>query len=349
MSARTLVLDRGTGHEEVVSCVDPETGLRAIIAIYSTALGPALGGTRFYPYPDEDAALADVLELARAMAYKSALAGLALGGGKAVIIGDPARDKTAPLLRAYGAFINGLGGRYITACDVGTESADMDVVASVCPFTTGRTASTGGAGDSSILTAYGVALGMRAAAEELWGGAALRGRRVGVEGVGKVGARLVDHLLEEGCAVTVFDVDGAAVARTVARHPQVTVVPHREALIGADIDVYAPCALGGTVTVDALTSLRARIVCGGANNQLAPGAEELLADRGTVYVPDFMVNAGGLIQVAEEIGGFDADRARQRATGIYETTKRVLRIAARDGILPVAAAERLAEHRMAQP
>jgi valine dehydrogenase (NAD+) len=170
-----------------------------------------------------------------------------------------------------------------------------------------------------------------------------------VEGVGKVGARLVDHLLEEGCAVTVFDVDGAAVARTVARHPQVTVVRDREALIGADIDVYAPCALGGTVTVDALTSLRARIVCGGANNQLAPGAEELLADRGTVYVPDFMVNAGGLIQVAEEIGGFDAERARQRATGIYETTKRVLRIAARDGILPVAAAERLAEHRMAQP
>src|SRR5246127_524248 len=185
-------------HEQVAFCQDQPTGLKAIIGIYSTALGPALGGTRFYPYTSEDEALADVLRLSMAMAYKNALAGLDLGGGKAVIIGDPAQLKTEPLLRAYGRFVASLGGRYITACDVGTRCEDMDIIARECRYVTGRTAANGGAGDSSVLTALGVMYGLRAAAEHAWQSTSLRGRLVGVEGVGKVGHRLVDHLIEAG-------------------------------------------------------------------------------------------------------------------------------------------------------
>src|SRR5215469_262943 len=208
-----------SGHEQVVFCHDAPTGLRAIIAIYSTALGPALGGTRFYPYPSEDAALADVLNLSRAMAYKNALADLDHGGGKAVIIGDPARLKSEALLRAYGRFVQSLNGRYITACDVGTYSEDMDIVARECRHVTGRTEPNGGAGDSSVLTAFGVFQGMRAAAEHTWGTSSLEDRRVGVEGVGKVGRRLVDHLIEAGAQVVICDVNPDAVERIRARYP----------------------------------------------------------------------------------------------------------------------------------
>src|SRR4051812_14108958 len=195
------VFDRGTGHEQVVFCQDPASGLRAIIAIYSTALGPALGGTRFYPYASEEAALADVLNLSRAMAYKAACAGLDLGGGKAVIIGDPATHKTESLLRAYGRFVQSLDGRYYTACDVGTYVEDMDVIARESSYVTGRSPAHGGAGDSSILTAYGVFQGMRAAAQIAWDNPSLAGRRVGVAGVGKVGHHLVEHLREDGASV----------------------------------------------------------------------------------------------------------------------------------------------------
>src|SRR3954451_20019002 len=212
----TGVFDRGTGHEQVTYFNDPASGLRAIIAIYSTALGPALGGTRFYPYANEDDALADVLNLSRAMAYKAACAGLDLGGGKAVIIGDPATDKSEALLRAYGRFVESLGGRYYTACDVGTYVEDMDVVARESRFVTGRSPAHGGAGDSSILTAYGVFQGMRAAAEHTWGAPTLHGKRVAVEGVGKVGHHLVEHLVEDGASIVVSDVNPAAIERVRA-------------------------------------------------------------------------------------------------------------------------------------
>src|SRR5262245_8645013 len=201
-----------SSHEQVVYCHDQASGLRAIIAIYSTALGPALGGTRFYPYKSEKAALADVLDLARAMAYKNALAGLDHGGGKAVIWGDPATLKSEALLRAYGRFIESLGGRYITACDVGTYVQDMDVVARETRWVTGRSPEHGGAGDSSILTAFGVFQGMRASAEHLWGAPSLQGRTVGIAGVGKVGRHLVEHLLEDGARVVITDVNENAVA-----------------------------------------------------------------------------------------------------------------------------------------
>jgi valine dehydrogenase (NAD+) len=339
----------GTPHEQVVFCHDEATGLRAIIAIYSTALGPALGGTRFYPYGSEDEALDDVLNLSKGMAYKNALADLDLGGGKAVIIGDPAAIKTEGLLRAYGRFVQSLHGRYFTACDVGTFSEDMDVIARECDYVTGRTLAHGGAGDSSILTAFGVFQGMRAAAEHTWGDPTLRGRRVGVEGVGKVGRRLVEHLVTDGAEVVITDVTEAAIDRVRGEHPEVEVVDGHDALTGAELDVYAPCAMGGALDDATVEALRAKIVCGGANNQLAhAGIEKQLADRGVLYAPDYVVNSGGVIQVADEIEGFDFDRARQKATGIFDTTRRIFQIASDEGVPPAVAADRLAERRMSE-
>jgi valine dehydrogenase (NAD+) len=338
-----------TGHEQVVFCQDTQSGLRAIIAIYSTALGPSLGGTRFYPYPDEDAALADVLNLSRAMAYKNALAGLDLGGGKAVIMGDPARDKSEALLRAYGRFVQSLGGRYLTACDIGTTSADMDMIARECRYVTGRTVPNGGAGDSGVLTAFGVFQGMRAAAEHLWGSPSLAGRLVGVEGVGKVGRRLVGHLLDEGARVVACDLDAAAVQRVLDRHPPVTAASDRDALLGHPLDIYSPCALGGSLNEQTVTAMTARIVCGGANNQLAqPGLEKALADRGILYAPDYVVNSGGVIQVADELAGFSFERAKERAGQIFTTTKKIFALADEDGVPPAVAADRLAERRMSE-
>jgi len=336
-------------HEQVVFCHDGPTGLRAIIAIYSTALGPSLGGTRFYPYLTQDAAVADVLNLAKAMAYKNALAGLDLGGGKAVIIGDPDVIKSEALLRAYGRFVQSLNGRYITACDIGTYCQDMDIVARECQFVTGRTEPQGGAGDSSVLTALGVFQGMRAAAEHAWGSPSLGGRVVAVEGVGKVGSHLVGHLITDEARVTIFDVSDAAVRRILAKYPGVTVAAGRAALISGDIDVYAPCALGGAIDDHTVSSLKARIVCGGANNQLAhPGVDKLLEDHGVLYAPDYVVNAGGVIQVADELQGFNFDRARARAEQIFDTTRRILSVAGQEGVPPAAAADRMAERRMSE-
>ena len=287
-------------HEQVVFCQDRASGLKAIIGIYSTALGPALGGTRFYPYASEEEALHDVLELSRGMAYKNALAGLDLGGGKAVILGDPERIKTEQLLRAYGRFVHSLNGRYYTACDVGTYTWDMDLVARETRFVTGRGVEHGGAGDSSILTAWGVFQGMRAAAEHRWGSPSLSGRRVGISGLGKVGKYLTGHLLEEGAEVVASDVNPKALAWAAVTYPQVSLVSDNTALITSDIDIYAPCALGFALSDETVPVLRAQVVAGAANNQLAhPGVEKLLMDRGILYAPDYCVNSGGVIQVAD--------------------------------------------------
>src|SRR5687767_5776745 len=341
------VFELGAEHEQVVFSNDPASGLRAVIAIHSTALGPALGGTRFYPYASTDDAVRDVLNLSRGMSYKASLAGLDLGGGKAVIIGDPHTLKSEALLRAYGRFVQSLHGRYYTACDVGTYCEDMDHVARECDFVTGRTAAHGGAGDSSVLTAYGVFQGMRAAAEVVWGGPTLAGRTVGVAGVGKVGHHLVRHLIDDGASVVVTDVYAPSVERIVAEFPQVTVVASTDALVASELDVYAPCALGGALTDEVVAVLSARIVCGAANNQLAhPGIEKVLEEQGILYAPDYCVNSGGLIQVADELEGFSFERAKSRATGIFDTTKAVLELAASDGVPPAVAADRLAEQRM---
>ncbi|MGY1806601.1 Glu/Leu/Phe/Val dehydrogenase [Blastococcus sp. SYSU D00669] len=337
----------GSGHEQVVFCSDPASGLRAIIAVYSTALGPALGGTRFYPYPSEEAALADVLALSTAMAYKNSLAGLDLGGGKAVIIGDPRTDKTEALLRAYGRFVEALGGRYLTACDVGTYNADLDVVARETRFAHGRSEAYGGCGDSSVLTAYGVYLGMRAAAQHRWGDPSLAGRTVAVAGAGKVGSHLVGHLVEDGADVLVTDVDPAAVERVQARFPQVKSVPDTATLVRTAHDVYSPNALGGALDDATVDVLPAQIVCGGANNQLAtPGIADRLVERGILYAPDYLVNAGGVIQVEDERHGFSFARAQAKASGIFDVALRVFRTADEQGVSPAVAADRLAEERM---
>ena len=340
---------KDAGHEQVVFCQDRASGLKAIIAVYSTALGPALGGTRFYPYASEDAAVEDVLKLSKAMAYKAACAGIDLGGGKAVILGDPTRDKSEALLRAYGRFVQSLGGRYYTACDVGTFVQDMDVIAKETAYATGRSPEDGGAGDSAVLTAYGVFQAMRAAAQHTWGAPTLSGRRVAVEGVGKVGHHLVEHLLADGASVVVSDVDRAALERSQALGAQAMDV---EAMRTADCDVYAPCALGGSVTDELVPALQARVVCGAANNQLAhPGVEKVLADRGILYTPDYVANAGGLVQVADEAvgrGGFRFERARAKATKIFDTTLAIFALADSDGVPPAVAADRLAERRMTE-
>jgi valine dehydrogenase (NAD+) len=340
-------LDRAP-HEQVVRCHDAATGLLGYIAIHSTALGPALGGTRFFPYPSEAEALADALRLSRAMSYKNALAGLDHGGGKAVIVGDPATDKTPDLLRAYGRFVEALGGRYVTAADAGSTVADMDVVGTASHWVTGRSPANGGCGDSSLLTAYGLFTGMRAAAQVHWGEPSLSGRTVGVCGVGKVGTHLVGHLVGDGATVVVTDVDPAAVARVTAAHPEVRAVADADALVRTPIDVYSPCALGGALDDDTVAVLTASVVCGAANNQLAhPGIADALAARAILYAPDFVVNAGGVIQVADELVGFSMERARAKTSGIFQTTVSVLTSAAEQGISPAVAADRLAEARMA--
>ncbi|MGW3626294.1 Leu/Phe/Val dehydrogenase [Streptomyces sp. NPDC000880] len=344
--------DQG-GHEQVVLCQDRASGLKAVIAIHSTALGPALGGTRFYPYATEEEAVADALNLSRGMSYKNAMAGLDHGGGKAVIIGDPAKIEArqrTELLLAYGRFVDSLGGRYVTACDVGTYVADMDVVARETRWATGRSPENGGAGDSSVLTAYGVFQGMRASAQHLWGDPTLRGRKVGIAGVGKVGHHLVEHLLQDAAEVVITDVREESVRRILDRHPQVTAVADTDALIRTEgLDVYAPCALGGALNDHSVPVVTAKVVCGAANNQLAhPGVEKDIADRGILYAPDYVVNAGGVIQVADELHGFDFDRCKAKAAKIFDTTLAIFARAKEDGIPPAAAADRIAEQRMAE-
>ncbi len=334
-------------YEQVVYCHDRPSGLRAIIAIHSTRLGPALGGTRFYPYASEDAALVDVLHLARAMTYKAAVAGLELGGGKAVIIGDPTTVKSEALLRAYGRYVDTLGGRYLTAEDVGTTQADMDLLRGETRFVTGTSEYLGGSGGPSAATAHGVLWAMKAVARHLWDNPSLQDRHIVVSGVGKVGEQLVGDLVDEGARVTVADIDATAVSRAVAEHgvEQVAVADaHR-----ADCDIFSPCALGEVLDVTTIAELRCAAVVGSANNQLAgPEATSLLAQAGVTYATDYVVNAGGLINIADELapGGYDRKRAFASVQAIFDTTSTLL-VTAEDGAVSATqAADQLAERRL---
>jgi len=336
-------------YEQVVFCHDRRTGLRAVVCIHSTRLGPALGGTRFYPYADEDDAVEDVVRLARGMTYKSAAAGLDLGGGKAVILGDPATVKTEALLRAYARFVDSLGGRYITAEDVGTTQADMDIVRRETAHVTGVSRALGGSGDPSAATAYGVLHGMKAATRHLWGDGSLEGRHVAVAGVGKVGSNLVRHLVEERARVTITDVNHDAIA-TAAHDFGVDTAPV-EKIHAVECDIYSPCALGATLNASTIPELRCRAVVGSANNQLAePRDADRMADAGVLYAPDFVVNAGGVINIAEElsVGGYHRERAYAAVRRIYDTTLAVIGTAAAEGITTAAAAEHVAERRIAE-
>ena len=335
-------------YEQVVFCHDRPTGLRAVVAIHSTVLGPSLGGTRFYPYATEDDAVEDVLRLARGMTYKSAAAGLDLGGGKAVILGDPAKDKTEALMRAYARFVDTLGGRYITAEDVGTTQADMDLIRRETHSVTGVSRALGGSGDPSAATAYGVLHAMKATAKSMWGDADLDDRHIVVSGVGKVGYALVRHLVEERSRVTIADVNEAAVAEA-AKDFGVDAVPAEKAH-AVECDIFSPCAMGGALSRATIPELRCHAVVGSANNQLAePAAAELLAKAGVVYAPDYIVNAGGVINIAEELSpaGYHRERAYAAIRRIFDTTTQVLAIAAREGITTAAAADHIAEGRIA--
>jgi len=337
----------GDEYEQVVFSHEGTSGLRAIIAIHSTRLGPALGGTRFYPYGNEDEAIEDVLRLARGMTYKAAAAGLDLGGGKAVIIGNPAVDKSEALLRSYARFVESLGGRYITAEDVGTTQADMDLIRRETRFVTGVSEELGGSGDPSAATAYGVRWAMKAVARYLWGTTSLEGRHVAVSGVGKVGTHLVGDLVEEGARVTVADVVPAAVERVVRQFGAEPVAVEKAHAV--DCDIYSPCALGGALNASTIPELRCAAVVGSANNQLAePSCADLLHEANVLYATDYVVNAGGLINIAEELGprGYHRERAYAAVRRVGDNIERVLAIADADGITTAAAADRLAERRI---
>ena len=335
----------GDGYEQVVFCSDDQSGLRAIIAIHSTKLGPALGGTRFYDYGNENEALVDVLRLAKGMTYKAAAAGLDLGGGKGVIIGDPTRIKSEELLRAYGRFIETLGGRYITAEDVGTALEDMDTVRRETRWVCGCSHTYGGSGDPSPVTAYGVLQGIKASVLEVFGSPELEGRTVALQGVGKVGFALCGYLVEQGAKVTIGDISVDNLARAVSTHG-VETLPLKE-IHKMDADIFAPCALGGMINDDTLSDFRCRIIAGAANNQLArPEHGEKLRDLGILYAPDFVINSGGLMNVEDELRGYDRERAMQRVEGIYKQLQNIFALSRERGISTAAAAEEYAQDRI---
>jgi len=333
-------------HERVGATWRRDSGLVAIVAIHSTALGPALGGTRFFPYATFAAGLDDVLRLSKAMSYKAALAGLAFGGGKAVIIGDPA-GKTEALLHDYAKFVDSFEGSYMTAEDVGTSQADMDYLGRFTPYVTGRSRELGGSGDPSPVTAYGVMRAMEATAEALTGTPSLEGLRVAISGVGKVGHTLAVLCHERGATLTVADVSTEAVQTLLEEVPAGAVEP--AAVHRVECDIYAPCALGGAISRETAAELRCRAVCGAANNQLAePEVEGLLAERGIVYVPDYLANAGGIINIAYEHGGYDEEAALAHVGRIFETARRLFEQARATGEPLSVLADRAAEEAMAR-
>jgi leucine dehydrogenase len=335
----------GAGHEQIVFCSDDQSSLQAIIAIHSTALGPALGGTRFYPYRNEEDALVDVLRLAKGMTYKAAAAGLDLGGGKAVIIGDPRRIKTEELLRAYGRFVETLNGRYITAEDVGTQLEDMDIVRRETRWVTGCSHTFGGSGDPSPVTAWGVTQGMKACCLELFGDPSLEGITVAIQGVGKVGHALCGYLVEEGAQVTIADVDVDNLGKAVSDFG-VETVP-LDQVHKLDVDIFAPCALGAVINDDTISELRCKIIAGSANNQLARDEHgEKLRDLGILYAPDFVVNAGGLINVEDELRGYDQARAMKRVEAIYKQLQHIFTVSKERNMSTAKAALEHAEARI---
>jgi leucine dehydrogenase len=337
---------RARGHEQVTFCNDESSGLRAIIAIHDTTLGPAIGGVRMWPYKSESEALEDVLRLSRGMTFKAAAAGLNLGGGKAVIIGDPKKDKSEALFRAYGRFVEGLGGRYITAEDVGTDVRAMEWVRMETQFVTGISRALGGSGDPAPVTALGVFMGMKATAQELWGSDALEGRRVLIQGVGAVGYLLARHLVNAGARVTCCDLDREMLARA-QRELGVGVVEPQH-IFDLEAEFFAPCALGGVLNDETIPRLKVHAVAGSANNVLHNEKRHgrMLTERGILYAPDYVINAGGLINVANELEGYDQERAFAQAESIYEILRRIYRIAREEDVPTSVAADNLALERM---
>jgi len=311
-------------HEQIVFCNDKDTGLKAIIGIHNTVLGPALGGTRMWNYNNEWEALNDVLRLSRGMTFKSAITGLNLGGGKAVIIGDAKTQKTPELMKKFGEFVHSLSGRYITAEDVGMTTNDMDTIREVTPYVTGISESKGGAGSPSPITAYGVFMGMKAAAKFKYGSDVLEDKSVFVQGIGNVGEALVEHLTNEGARVTITDINQNRLEEVRSKY-DVTIYEGQD-IYSEPMDIYAPCALGATINDDTIHKLRADIIAGAANNQLADEVKhgKLLQDKHILYAPDFLINAGGIINVYAELENYDRQEIIRKTENIYNTTLEIL-------------------------
>lgn len=335
-------------HEQIVFCNDKDTGLKAIIGIHNSVMGPALGGTRMYNYANEWEALNDVLRLSRGMTFKAAITGLNIGGGKAVIIGDAKTQKTPELMRKFGEFVHSLSGRYITAEDVGMETADMDIVRDVTPYVTGISESRGGAGNPSPVTAYGVYLGMKAAAKQQFGSDVLSGKKVLVQGIGHVGETLVDYLTKEGAVVTIADINEQKLNEVGTKYN--AQIFRGEDLYSADVDIYAPCAMGATLNDNTVYKIKAKVIAGAANNQLADenvhGA--ILQERGILYAPDFLINAGGIINVYAELAHYDKAEIMRKTENIYNTTLEIFDFAITNNMTPHHAALTIAQNRINQ-
>lgn len=339
------LIEKHGEHEEIVYCHDKDCGLKAIIAVHNTTLGPALGGTRMWPYKNEEEALIDVLRLSRGMTYKASAAGLNLGGGKAVIIGDPKKDKTEAMFRTFGAYVNSLNGKYITAEDVGTTVHDMAYIFMETPYVTGIPVSFGGSGDPSPFTAHGVLMGIKASVKEKLKTDSLKGLRVAVQGLGNVGFHLVEYLVKEGAQVVVADIDKDKVQKTCAQFHTTSVDP--DSIVTTECDVFAPCALGAVINDNTISKLKCKIVAGGANNQLAEQRHgDNLMELGILYAPDYVINAGGLMNVFVELEGYSRERAFEKTTQVYDNLMQVYAISRNEKIATYRAADRLAEKRI---
>jgi leucine dehydrogenase len=334
------------GHEQVVFCQDKDTGLKAIIGIHNTVLGPALGGTRMWNYTNEWEALNDVLRLSRGMTYKNSISGLNLGGGKAVIIGDAKTQKTPELMRRFGQFVDSLSGKYITAEDVGMETKDMDTVNEVTKYVAGISVDRGGSGNPSPVTAYGVYMGMKAAAKYKYGSDSLEGKKVLVQGIGHVGEVLVQHLTENGALVTITDINEDRVNQVATKYG--ATIYSGDDLYSAAVDIYAPCALGATINDATINNIKASIIAGAANNQLANEAihGKILKEKGILYAPDFLINAGGVINVYSELVKWTNAQVMEKTENIYNTALEIFKFADDNNITTHQAAFSMAQKRI---
>ena len=347
MQQSTLDLMQSMGHEQVMFCTDKHTGLNAIIAIHNTTLGPSLGGTRLWNYNSHEDAIVDALRLSRGMTYKSAISGLNLGGGKAVLIGDASKLKNEAYWRRYGRFVNNLGGKYITAEDVNTSSKDMEYIGMETKHVTGMPEYLGGSGDPSPITAYGVYVGMKAACKKVYGNDSLSGKKILVQGAGNVGRYLIDHIMEEGGQVFLSDISEDKIKLVTSKHSGVVVLDANN-IFEQEIDIYAPCALGASVNTDSISKMKCAIIAGAANNQLADENVHgpMLVQKGIAYVPDFLINAGGIINISVELEGYNRARAISIVDKIYDRTLDIFASAERDNTHTQLAAMQMAEKRL---
>lgn len=334
------------GHEQVVFCNDKDTGLKAIIGIHNTVLGPALGGTRMWNYANEWEALNDVLRLSRGMSFKSSISGLNLGGGKAVIIGDAKTQKTPELMRKFGEYVNSLSGKYITAEDVGMETKDMDTVREVTQYVTGISEEKGGSGNPSPITAYGVFMGLKAATKYRFGSDNLEGKKVLVQGIGHVGEVLVQHLTESGAIVTIADINEDRLKAVGQKYG--AKIFTGDDLYSAEVDIYAPCALGATINDATIHKIQAKVIAGAANNQLANEVVHgtILKDKGILYAPDFLINAGGVINVYSELANLTRAQVMEKTENIYNTSLEIFKFAETNNITTHQAAMSIAQKRI---